>query len=88
MQNSSRFFNNANCEYFPCHVQPAPTLFNCLFCYCPLYALGAECGGIFEYHETGLKMCQDCHLPHMPDFYDFVLEKFTTENLVRIGGNF
>ena len=38
------FFQNTNCEYFPCHATKHPEDFNCLFCYCPLYALGRGCG--------------------------------------------
>ena len=34
------FFQNTDCEYFPCHKTAHPERFNCLFCYCPLYALG------------------------------------------------
>ena len=34
------FFSNKECEYFPCHQGADPENFNCLFCYCPLYALG------------------------------------------------
>ena len=36
---------NHECEYFPCHKVPEGFDFNCLFCYCPLYALGDKCGG-------------------------------------------
>ena len=39
------FFQNTDCEYFPCHKTAHPERFNCLFCYCPLYALGRECAG-------------------------------------------
>ena len=41
----SRFFQNTECEFFPCHQGISKEEFNCLFCYCPLYALGKECGG-------------------------------------------
>ena len=34
------FFTNRECEFFPCHAGIDPDEFNCLFCYCPLYALG------------------------------------------------
>ena len=34
------FFQNSECEYFPCHKGADPKTFSCLFCYCPLYALG------------------------------------------------
>ena len=39
------YFQNSRCEYFPCHKLPENGFFNCLFCYCPLYALGDKCGG-------------------------------------------
>ena len=45
------FFQNRDCEYFPCHQGADPENFNCLFCYCPLYALGEKCGGNFRYTE-------------------------------------
>ena len=34
------FFCHKECEFFPCHETKDPENFNCLFCYCPLYALG------------------------------------------------
>ena len=37
------FVQNRNCEFFPCHKTAHPENFNCLFCYCPLYALGSGC---------------------------------------------
>ena len=46
------FFQNRDCEYFPCHATKHPEDFNCLFCYCPLYALGRGCGGNFRYTEN------------------------------------
>ena len=36
MKNSSKFFSNKECEYFPCHNGIQEEDFNCLFCYCPL----------------------------------------------------
>ena len=39
------FFQNPQCEYFPCHKCADSENFSCLFCYCPLYALGDKCGG-------------------------------------------
>ena len=53
--NCSAFFANRECEYFPCHKGADPENFNCLFCYCPLYALGEE--------------CSNCLFPHNPDNY-------------------
>ena len=32
------YFSHKKCEYFPCHKGADPEDFNCLFCYCPLYA--------------------------------------------------
>lgn len=34
------FFQNKLCEFYPCHPGADPETFSCLFCYCPLYALG------------------------------------------------
>ena len=42
MKNSSSFFENRECRYFPCHEGQDP--FNCLFCYCPFY-LEEHCPG-------------------------------------------
>ena len=69
------FFQNSDCEYFPCHKVTNAESFNCLFCYCPLYALGDECGGNFTYIENGKKSCSDCLIPHSENGYDYVLSK-------------
>ncbi len=58
------YFSHKKCEYFPCHRGADPEDFNCLFCYCPLYALGDKCGGNFKYNEKGFKDCTNCQLPH------------------------
>lgn len=50
--------------------------FNCLFCYCPLYALGDKCGGNFRYTDKGIKDCTGCKLPHMRDNYGYVTGKY------------
>ena len=62
-----KFFQNKKCEYFPCHKLKNEEEFNCLFCFCPLYMLGEECGGNFKYLENGIKSCEDCILPHVKD---------------------
>ena len=49
------FFQHKECEFFPCHKTDHPEDFNCLFCYCPLFALGKKCKGNFRYTETGVK---------------------------------
>ena len=65
--NKSTFFTNRECEHFPCHEGVAPERFNCLFCYCPLYALGPACGGNFTYTARGVKNCTSCAIPHDGD---------------------
>ena len=59
------FFCNKGCEYFPCHKTDSPEEFNCMFCYCPLYMLGEDCGGNFIYLSNGIKDCSACVLPHI-----------------------
>ena len=49
MSRNYSYFSHRECEYFPCHPGADPDNFNCLFCYCPLYVLGADCGGSFTY---------------------------------------
>ncbi len=75
MKNNYDYFQNRDCPYFPCH-KTAQDSFNCLFCYCPLYALGDKCGGNFTYTEQGIKDCSGCLLPHSPGGYAYVLSKF------------
>jgi len=70
-----KFFQHRDCEYFPCHEVKNAENFNCLFCYCPLYALGSECGGNFSYTKNGIKNCTNCSFPHQKENYDAVLEK-------------
>ena len=70
-----RFFQNKECEFFPCHACKDKENFNCLFCYCPLYALGDRCGGNFEYLENGIKDCSKCLVPHRGENYDRIMEK-------------
>ncbi len=70
------FFRHTNCEFFPCHTTQHPESFNCLFCYCPLYALGARCGGNFSYTSDGIKDCKNCMLPHQPENYDSINSRF------------
>lgn len=69
-----KFFSNTECEYFPCH-KGVGEKFNCLFCYCPLYALGDKCGGKFVYLKNGVKSCENCTLPHGEGGYEHVMSK-------------
>ena len=75
-KNSHCFFSNRECAYFPCHPNADPETFNCLFCYCPLYARGEKCGGNFRRTETGIKDCSACLLPHSAGGYDYINRKF------------
>lgn len=68
------FFQNRQCEYFPCHEGADRESFNCLFCYCPLYALGDKCGGSFTYLENGIKDCSRCLRPHRRENYEKILK--------------
>lgn len=69
------FFQNKACEYFPCHPGADAETFSCLFCYCPLYALGEHCGGNFSYTEKGIKDCSNCLRPHRRENYSAITSK-------------
>ena len=75
------FFQNRACEYFPCHKTDDPENFNCLFCYCPLYALGKDCGGACRFTEKGVKDCSACVFPHRRENYGKIVGKF--QEIVR-----
>ena len=70
------FFQNRECECFPCHKTGKPDDFNCLFCYCPLYALGESCGGNFTYTASGVKDCSACLFPHVRENYGAIQQRF------------
>jgi Zn-finger protein len=71
---SYRFFQNRDCEYFPCHevTQKQKETFNCIFCYCPLYHR-MDCGGCYELMKNGRKDCTACIQPHYN--YDYIVRK-------------
>ena len=71
------YFQNRECEYFPCHKGADPENFSCLFCYCPLYALGDRCGGAFRYTETGEKDCSRCQIPHKRENYGRIANRYS-----------
>ncbi len=74
VKNSHKFFQNKECQYFPCHKGLEE--FNCLFCYCPLYSF-RECAGNPSYLEKEgkrIKVCTDCTFPHRPENYEKMLE--------------
>ena len=72
----STFFTNRACPYFPCHETDDPDSFNCLFCYCPLYVLGEQCGGHFSYTKKGVKNCKNCTVPHGRDAAAYIRSRF------------
>ena len=75
------FFAHRACEAFPCHDTDDEENFNCLFCYCPLYILGSDCGGTFSYLPSGVKDCSPCTLPHVRDNYGYITGRF--QDIVR-----
>ena len=74
MKNSSSFFRNCECEYFPCHKVENSEDFNCMFCYCPLYVM-ENCGGSYMLTESGVKDCSKCMLPHKAKNYQYIVDK-------------
>ena len=80
MKNSHQFFRNTDCVYFPCHEGVAREHFNCLFCYCPLYHWGDQCGGNFEITPKNVKCCVKCTIPHEWGNYDYIVEKLKQAN--------
>ena len=73
-ENSYRFFQNTACKYFPCHQGQEEI--NCLFCYCPLYAMN-PCPGnctYLEHNGKRIKECTNCTFPHEPENYDLMME--------------
>ena len=76
MEKHYSFFQNRDCEFFPCHEGVPEEDFNCLFCYCPLYALGEKCGGGYVYTEKGVKSCERCAFTHRRERYALLLKRF------------
>ena len=74
--NNYKFFQHKKCEFFPCHKGVKEEDFNCLFCFCPLYALGTKCGGNYKILENGCKDCCDCTIPHGKKGYEYICGKF------------
>ena len=71
---SYKFFANTQCRFYPCHKRAGES-FNCLFCYCPLYALGDKCGGNYVYLPNGIKSCENCTAPHDRGGYEWVMKR-------------
>ncbi len=76
-----KFFENKNCEYYPCHKAER---INCLFCFCPLYGF-RDCGGsytLIKGRDDGeIKDCSACLLPHLEGGYDYVIKRLRREEL-------
>lgn len=88
IENSSRFFKNPACSYFPCHEGLDADGFNCLFCYCPLYTREVCPGNpTFIKKEDGrtIKRCTDCTFPHRSENYDRIMNLLKT---VRTSNDF
>ncbi len=76
MADKYKYFSHRDCEYFPCHDGADTENFNCLFCYCPLYMLGEDCGGDFVLRPDGRKDCTACLFPHLRENYEAVTARF------------
>ena len=76
------FFQHKTCEYFPCHPGADTDTFSCIFCYCPLYALGDKCGGEFTYTKDGFKDCTNCLRPHKRENYASICKQL--QNLMEM----
>ena len=74
MSENYKFFQNTACEFFPCHKGIPTEEFNCLFCYCPLYMLKADCGGDFQINHE-IKDCTYCTKPHDKNSYEHIMSK-------------
>ncbi|MBQ1881574.1 MAG: metal-binding protein [Lachnospiraceae bacterium] len=83
MDNSERFFCNKDCRYFPCHNGVSEDEFNCLFCYCPLYSMGSDCGGDYVM-KNGVKSCIGCVRPHIAGNFDEINDALRKHQTGRI----
>lgn len=77
---SYKFFENKDCEFYPCHNLGT---INCLFCFCPLY--NSDCGGnyntIRDKEGNLIKDCSNCLIPHGESGYDYIIKKLrNTDN--------
>lgn len=78
--NNCGFFENRDCQYYPCHNLDE---INCLFCYCPLYSL-EDCPGEYRWVDKGdkkIKTCIDCTFPHIRENYCEVIKNLKEKML-------
>lgn len=80
------FFQNKSCRYFPCHDTTPKEEFNCLFCYCPLFAY-ADCGGSYITLEDGTKDCSRCTRNHDKDSWRFIIGRLREVNQYEVNFN-
>ncbi len=82
MKPSYRFFENKDCQYYPCHRGLED--FNCLFCYCPFFSMD-HCPGKPQYKNVErcsgkkIKVCTECIYPHEPENYDDIIKHLKEE---------
>lgn len=71
---SYKYFENRECEYYPCHKKT--DRINCLFCFCPLYGK-EDCGGSYVITKDGIKDCSDCIFPHIEKNYSEIIRRLS-----------
>lgn len=83
VRNSYCFFENRECEYFPCHK--GLEALNCLFCYCPLYDM-EHCPGEPRYIKREgerIKECTYCTYPHQPEHYEKIIRILERQRSIK-----
>ncbi|MBQ1192921.1 MAG: metal-binding protein [Lachnospiraceae bacterium] len=73
MKNSFSYFENRDCQYYPCHKGISEM--NCMFCYCPLYGRD-KCPGNPKYigePDNKVKDCSSCVFPHKHENYEEII---------------
>ena len=73
------WFQNRDCEYFPCHNDVAQEDFNCLFSYRPLARATHRGGSIVT--VNGVNDSSYCLLPHNDESYAYIAAKLREEGL-------
>lgn len=76
---SYKFFQNKECEWFPCHSTQNKEQFSCLMCFCPLYCY-EDCGGEYKMLDNNVKDCTQCLIPHYD--YDCIIRRLNEKNKV------
>jgi len=59
------FYQNKECEFYPCHKMDEPSRFSCLFCYCPLF---------WFCEDRKVNGCKDCTFPHDVAMYPVMMK--------------